>query len=77
MAKNITLAIDEELLHKVRKYAAEHNTSVNALVREKLAEIVAPKERLKAALDRMNSIADVAGMEVGAITSSRDDIHER
>jgi hypothetical protein len=32
--KNITLSIEENTLHQVRKYAAEHNTTVNALVRE-------------------------------------------
>ena len=44
--KNITLAIDEKLLKEVRKYAAEHDTSVNAIVRAKLAEVVAPKKRM-------------------------------
>ncbi len=42
--KNITLAIDEKLLKEVRRYAAEHDTTVNAIVREKLAEVVASQE---------------------------------
>lgn len=75
--KNITLAIDEKLLKDVRKYAAEHDTSVNAIVREKLAEVVAPKKRMAEALKRMEIIADEAGMEVGPITWTRDDIYER
>ena len=75
--KNITLAIDEKLLKDVRKYAAEHDTSVNAIVREKLAEVVAPKKRVADALKRMEAIADEAGMEVGPITWTRDDIYER
>ncbi len=75
--KNITLAIDEKLLKEVRKYAAEHDTSVNAIVREKLAEVVAPKKRMADALKRMKKIAKEGGMEVGPITWKREDIYER
>ena len=75
--KNITLAIDETLLKEMRKYAAEHDTSVNAIVREKLAEVVAPKKRMADALKRMRKIAKEGGMQVGPITWTRDDTHER
>lgn len=75
--KNITLAIDEDLLQRVRKYAADHNTSVNAIVREKLAEVVAPKKRVEDAIKRMEAIADRSGMEVGPKTWARDDVYER
>ncbi len=37
---NITLSIDENLLEAGRRYAQEHNTSLNALVRELLAKTV-------------------------------------
>ena len=77
MTKNITLAIDEDLLQRVRKYAAEHDTTVNAIVRQKLAEVVAPKKRMADALKRMEAIADEAGMEVGPVTWTRDDVYER
>ena len=75
--KNITLAIDEKLLKEVRKYAAEHDTTVNAIVREKLAEVVAPKKRMADAVERMRKIADEGGMTVGPIIWTRDDVHER
>jgi plasmid stability protein len=75
--KNITLSIDENLLKEVRKYAAEHDTSVNAIVREKLAEVVAPKKRMADALKRMRKIAKEGGMEVGPVTWTRDDIYDR
>ena len=46
MTKNITLAIDEDLLDKVRVLAAMRRTSVNAMVREFLArEVDAEKQR--------------------------------
>lgn len=75
--KNITLAIDEKLLKEVRKYAAEHDTTVNAIVREKLAEVVAPTKRMADSIERMRKIADEGGMTVGPITWTRDDVHER
>ena len=77
MTKNITLAIDESLLKQVRKYAAEHDTTVNAIVREKLTEVVASKKRIADAIKRMEAIADKGGMVVGPITWKRDDIYER
>ncbi len=33
---NVTLSIDDDLLKKGRKYAARHNTSLNALIRRLL-----------------------------------------
>jgi hypothetical protein len=41
--KNITLAIDEAVLRGVRIYAAEHETTVNALVRDFLTGLAGEK----------------------------------
>ena len=41
MARNITLAVDEGVLKKVRRVAAEQNTTVNAMVRTVLEDIAA------------------------------------
>ena len=38
--KNITLAVDERLVEKGRRYAREHHTSLNSLIRELLARTV-------------------------------------
>lgn len=38
--KNLTLAIDERLLDEGRKYAHEHHTSLNALIRDLLESVV-------------------------------------
>jgi len=37
--KNITLAIDDDVLDKVRAYAVERKTTVNAIVRSHLEKI--------------------------------------
>ncbi len=38
--KNITLSLDEKLLEAGREYAKAHNTSLNSLIRELLAQTV-------------------------------------
>jgi hypothetical protein len=45
---NITLSIDDDLLEAGRRYAREHNTSLNALMRDLLAKTVtrAPANRM-------------------------------
>jgi hypothetical protein len=47
--KNITLAIDEEVLEKAREYAKRRGTTLNALVREHLASLVGQDERIEEA----------------------------
>jgi hypothetical protein len=37
--KNITVTVDEVVLAAVRRHAAEHNSSVNALAREYLTNL--------------------------------------
>ena len=50
--KNITLAIDEDVLDKVRIVAAETENDVNALVREFLADLAGRDE---SACERLES----------------------
>ena len=45
--KNITLAIDEDVLERARIVAAEQKTTVNAMVREFLADVAGRDERLE------------------------------
>lgn len=54
MTKNLTLAVDEELLNRYRALAAQRNSSVNAMIRRHMAESVGAKtEEQKAAIERM------------------------
>jgi antitoxin component of RelBE/YafQ-DinJ toxin-antitoxin module len=75
--KNITLSIEEDVLQEARKIAAERGTTINAIVRASLAELVRQKTRTRDALKRMRELAEQGGMEVGKKTWSREDIHER
>jgi hypothetical protein len=75
--KNITLSIEEDVLREARKIAAERGTTVNAMVRASLAELVRQRKRTRDALKRMRELAEKGGMEVGDKTWIRDDLHER
>jgi hypothetical protein len=48
--KNITLAVDESLLERVRVIAAERKTTVNQLVRLHLEQIARNDDRAKRAI---------------------------
>ena len=53
MAKNITLAVDEDVLQKVREIATKEKTTVNAMVREFLhskAKVADDSEEARARL---------------------------
>ena len=47
--KNVTLSVDEKILAAVRRYAVERDSSVNALVRDFLAEIATREDRARKA----------------------------
>jgi hypothetical protein len=46
---NITLAIDDKLLKQVRGYAKRNGTTLNGLVRQKLADLVRQEEVIEEA----------------------------
>ena len=75
--KNITLAIDENVLADARRYAVEHDTTVNALVRQYLEQIAHGNARARQAMRELREMSDRSAAEIGPITWTRDDLHER
>lgn len=75
--KNLTLAIDEDLLREARKIAVDRNTTVNSLVRDYLTDLVNQHGRRNKALKRLMSWMDQGLYTVGPKTWTRDDLHER
>ena len=75
--KNLTLAIDEELLEKARMVAIRRHTSVNKLIRHHLEELVRSDDRSRAARERLTALWDEPQIEVGPINWTRDDLHDR
>ncbi len=74
--KNITLSVDEKVLAAVRRYAAEHDSSVNGLVREFLESIAVSEDRARTARARMRELSRRSPARVGAITWKRDELHD-
>lgn len=75
--KNITLAVDEDVLNAVRRYAASHNTSVNALVRDHLVRIAASEDRARSAIRELRAMSDRSTAEIGPVSWTRDQLHDR
>jgi hypothetical protein len=76
--KNITLAIDEEILDKVRIVAAHKRTTVNAMVRDFLAEVARRDERQAEARKQLVHLMDASrGRMAADWTFDREETHER
>jgi hypothetical protein len=74
--KNITLAIDEEVLRGARRYAAEHDTTVNALVREYLKSLVDFEKRAAEARKRLGKMSEESEARLGSWKWNREEIYE-
>jgi hypothetical protein len=63
--KNITLAIDEDVLDAARLYAAKNKTTVNALVRLHLEQIARNEDRLKQAMAELKAMSASSSARLG------------
>ncbi len=75
--RNLTLAIEEDVLLAARKYALEHGTTVNQLVRAYLEEVAAGDARHRQAAERMRRNLDRLELEVGPRSWTREDLYDR
>jgi predicted transcriptional regulator len=77
MQRNITLTLDDDILHKARVLAARRNRSVSALLREELTRLVDEDEAYetakRAALARLERGSHLGG----GTLPSRDELHDR
>jgi hypothetical protein len=55
--KNITLAVEDEVLAEARRYAAANNTTVNALVRDYLTRLAAQEDSAANARKKLAELA--------------------
>lgn len=76
--KNITLSMPEELVRRAKVLAAQRDTSVSSLVARLLEQLVGDVRDYDEAweLERRKMSAGI-GLELGPITWSRDELHER
>jgi hypothetical protein len=75
--KNITLSVDESVLAAVRRHAAEHDSTVNALVRDYLTKLATQEDRAKRARARLRQLSAESKGRLGRKAWSREDLHER
>lgn len=74
----MTFSFPIGLVRQAKVYAAEHSTTVNALVRELLQEKVTREGRCEAAVDRLLTLAKRGPyftIDPGSIR--REELHER
>jgi predicted transcriptional regulator len=78
-SRNVTLALPEELLRRLKILAAQQDTSISALLTATLSDLADQEEGYAVARDAM--ISDMErGYDLGTcgqITWSRDSLHER
>ena len=76
--KNITLAIDEEVLEKVREVAVQKRTTVNAMVRDFLGEIAGRDEKVAQARRELLRLMETSKGRMGPDWKfSREETNER
>jgi plasmid stability protein len=76
--RNITLSLPSDLIRKAKVYAAEHDTTINTLVRELLQDALERENRVQAAVGRLLVLADHGPYfttDPGSIP--REALHER
>ncbi len=75
--KNVTLAVEEEVLAAVRKYAAARNTTVNGLVREYLSRLATQEDRAAKARGRLRELAAESTLDTGSWKWNREELYDR
>jgi hypothetical protein len=76
--QTITLAVDEELLHRYRAFAAQSKSSVDALLRKHIADVVGgASEEQRAAVTRMIARSNATPFAAYAPPLKREDLYDR
>jgi plasmid stability protein len=75
--RNLTLNLPAELVKTAKIYAAQHDTTVNALVRQLLENAVSGEHRERAAIERFLDIARQVRTKTDPGKIRREELHER
>ena len=77
MRKNLTLALDGELLKAARRMALDRDTTVNRLVHDYLTQLVADTGRQQAVLKRIRKSFRETPIRPAPRAWKREDLHDR
>jgi hypothetical protein len=76
MKRNLTVQLDDDVIHRAKVLAAKRGTSVSGLVAAELARLVAEDERYEDAWRAARkAMGDTAGR--GGRRWERDELHDR
>ena len=75
--RNLTLAIDDEILRLARIVAARREKTLTGLVREFLLSLASSDRERGASLRRLRKIMDARPLAVGRAKWTREDLHAR
>lgn len=75
--RNLTLAIDEDLLQRARIAAARKRTTVTRMVREYLTSVAQQDIESERAIERLEERMAHPPLAVGDRRWTRDELHER
>ena len=73
--KNITLSVDEDVLESAREYARRQHTSVNALIRRLLANLI-ERDDARSWADQFLELASEARGNSGSKHWRRKDLYD-
>lgn len=76
MKQNITLALDKDIIQRLRMVAARRMTSVSNLLREELVALVDRAEKYDQAKAKALAFLD-QGFHLGGKPAARDDLYDR
>ncbi len=74
---NLTIAVPEEILKSARRRALEQGTSVNAVLRDYLAQFAGAQSAQANAAKRVLELSKTARSGRGKAKWSRDELHQR
>ena len=74
--RNVTLALEEDLLDRARIVAAKRRTSVTELIRRSLEELVVGDQSRNRARARLTALMEAPRYRVDT-TWTREELHER
>ena len=77
MKRNLTLAIEEELLTRARVAAARHNCTLTALIRGYLERLAKEDHDRLSSLRQLRKLMKSKPLEVGPVRWTREDLHGR
>jgi hypothetical protein len=76
--QNITLSADSDVIARMRAFAAEHNTTVNQIVRDHFAELLGNRQDRQSLADEyVKFCLEHAGRSEEGWKFDREEIHRR